>query len=467
LRHLEKELPLRPLRLTAVLLALSALVLPSTAAAQLSVGSSGLGDEYFPLAGNGGYDVDHYILRLQYAPATDVLQGHVTVRATATESLSRFNLDFRGFDIDALSVDDRAAAFVRDGQELIVTPQRPLVAGREFTVDVKYDGVPEIVVDPDESIEGWIPTDDGAFVVNEPQGSPGWYPANDNPRDKATFDFRVTVPRGNVALANGTLEGVRTVGDRATWRWRQDEPMAPYLATATNGQFETDFFELEDGLPVYIAVDRPERTGANFARIPQAIELFTETYGPYPFSAAGGIADNAGFVGYALETQTKANYANEPGASTVVHEVAHEWFGNAVTPVEWRDIWLNEGFARWSEWYFTERTGGATAAATFRTNYASRTDAYWTRPPADLGGPEFLFADPAYRRGAMTLQALRETIGEADFFALLRTWYAENRYGNVTTADFIETAERVSGEELSPFFQAWLFGTTRPPLPGP
>jgi aminopeptidase N len=459
-----KETAVRRSTLTAVALALGALALPSTAAAQL--GSSGLGDEYFPLAGNGGYDAEHYILRLDYEPATDVLEGHVTIRARATESLSRFNLDFRGFDIAALSVDDEPAGYVRDGQELVITPQTPLTAGGEFTVDVRYRGIPEVVVDPDNSIEGWIPTDDGAFVVNEPQGSPGWYPANDNPRDKATFDFRVTVPRGNVALANGVLERSQSVGTRTTWRWRQDEPMATYLATATNGDFETNFSTLEDGLPVYIAVDRPERTGANFSRIPQAIEIFTDTYGPYPFSAAGGIADNAGFVGYALETQTKANYANEPGASTVVHEVAHEWFGNAVTPVEWRDIWLNEGFARWSEWYFTERTGGATAAATFRANYASRTTAYWTRPPANLGGAEFLFADPAYRRGAMTLQALRETIGEADFLSLLRTWYSENRYGNVTTAGFIETAERVSGEELSEFFDAWLYGTTRPPLPG-
>ena len=456
---------LRP-SLIAVPLVLSALALPPTAAAQLSVGSDGLGDEYFPLAGNGGYDVGHYTLRLDYEPATDVLDGHVTIRATATESLSRFNLDFRGFDIQALSVDDLPASFLRDGQELMVTPQEPLTAGGEFTVDVRYSGVPDVVVDPDDSIEGWIPTDDGAFVVNEPQGSPGWYPANDNPRDKATFDFRVTVPRGKVALANGVLRRSASVGTRTTWYWRQDEPMATYLATATNGDFETNFFELDSGLPVYIAVDRPERTGANFSRIPQAIALFSETYGPYPFSAAGGIADNAGFVGYALETQTKANYANEPGSSTVVHEVAHEWFGNAVTPVQWRDIWLNEGFARWSEWYFTERTGGATAAVTFRANYNSRTTAYWTRPPADLGGAEFLFADPAYRRGAMTLQALRETIGEADFFALLRTWYAENKYGNVTTAGFIETAERVSGQELSAFFQAWLYGTTRPPLPG-
>ena len=451
-------------RLIAVPLTFAALLAPPAASAQF--GSNGLGDEYFPLAGNGGYDAEHYILRLDYDPATDVLDGHVTVRATATEALSRFNLDFRGFDIRALEVDDAPAAMLRDGQELMITPQRPLAAGDVFEVNVKYSGVPEVIVDPDNSIEGWIPTDDGAFVVNEPQGSPGWFPANDNPRDKATFDFRVTVPRGKVALANGVLKSSRTVGARTTWRWNQDEPMAPYLTTATNGDFETSFTTLEDGLPLYIAVDRPERTGANFTRIPQAIELFSETYGAYPFSAAGGIADNAGFVGYALETQTKANYANEPGSSTVVHEVAHEWFGNAVTPVEWRDIWLNEGFARWSEWYFTEATGGASAAATFRTNYNSRTTAYWLRPPANVGGPAFMFSDPPYRRGAMTLQALRETIGEADFFALLRTWYAENKYGNVTTADFIATAERVSGDELSAFFDAWLFGTTRPPLPG-
>ncbi len=445
---------------------ITALAVPA-ASAQFSHGTSGLGDEYFPFAGNGGYDVGHYILRLGYDPATDLLDGHVTVSATATQGLSRFDLDLRGLVVASVSVDDQPATFLRDGQELIVTPAAPLAEGSTFDVDVRYAGVPQVIVDPDNSIEGWIPTDDGAFVVNEPQGSPGWYPANDNPRDKATFDFRVTVPEGKVALANGVLKSRKTSKGRTTWRWTQDEPMAPYLATATNGDFQTNFYETDEGLPVYVAVDTPERTGTNLARIPDIIDLFSELYGAYPFSAAGGIADNAGFVGYALETQTKANYANNPSLGTTVHEVAHEWFGNAVTLTEWKDIWLNEGFARWSEWIWTEKQpGGTPAATTFRDNYNSRSESYWTRPPANVGGPRFMFSDPPYRRGAMTLQALRETIGEQDFFALIKTWFAENRYGNVTTADFVETAERVSGEELSAFFDAWLYGTTRPPLPG-
>jgi hypothetical protein len=162
-------------------IAMAALATPASASGQFSPGSSGLGDEYFPFAGNGGYDVGHYILRLGYDPATDVLDGHVTVKATATHGLSRFDLDLRGFEIAALSVDDERATYLRDGQELIVTPASPLAAGEEFEVNVKYAGVPEVIVDPDESIEGWIPTDDGAFVVNEPQGSPGWYPANVQP----------------------------------------------------------------------------------------------------------------------------------------------------------------------------------------------------------------------------------------------------------------------------------------------
>jgi aminopeptidase N len=450
-------------------IATAALAAPASAAGQFSPGSSGLGDEYFPFAGNGGYDVGHYLLRLGYEPVTDVLDGHVTVKATATQRLSSFNLDLRGFDISSLTVNDEPATFLRDGQELIVTPRSPLPAGRSFEVNVKYAGVPEVVVDPDTSIEGWIPTDDGAFVVNEPQGSPGWYPANDNPRDKATYEFRISVPIGKVALANGVLKSNNDKPNRGvtTWRWEQDEPMAPYLATATNGDFRTNFYETDDGLPVYVAVDTPERTGANLARIPEIVDLFTDLYGEYPFGAAGGIADNAGFVGYALETQTKANYANEPGLSTTVHEVAHEWFGNAVTLTEWKDIWLNEGFARWSEWIWTEKQpGGTPAATTFRNNYNSRPATYWSRPPANVGGPQFMFSDPPYRRGAMTIQALRETIGEPKFLAFLKTWYAENKFGNVTTADLIETAERVSGQELSAFFDAWLYGTTRPPLPG-
>jgi aminopeptidase N len=441
------------------------------AASGFEPGSPGLGDPFFPLAGNGGYDVKHYSLDLDYLRATNQLDGKATIVARAEQNLSRFNLDLRGYDISDLEVNGRDAGFTRDGQELTVIPRHGLQRKLPFVVRVEYSGQPEPVVDPDESLEGWVPTDDGAFVVNEPQGSPGWYPANDNPQDKATFDIAVTVPDGITAIANGRLLSKKTRHGETTWHWLEDSPMAPYLATATNGVFELRISKA-GRLPLYQAVDpkvaNPALAFERLAAEAEIIEFFSGLYGSYPFSSGGGVVDNGG-VGYALESQTKSMYDVQgnpngaPGASTVVHEVSHQWFGNAVTLSVWPDIWLNEGFARFSEWIYEERHGGRTAQARFDALYERAPEhPFWSPAPAAIPGPELMFTSPPYDRGAMTLQALRGRIGDDAFFRLLRSWYAGNRYGNVTTADFIEAAERASGQQLDTFFDVWLFQPVKP-----
>src|SRR5215207_8604151 len=224
----------RAVRRLGVLLA-AVLAVPAQAAAaqEFTPGSAGLGDPFFPLAGNGGYDVGHYSLVFSYDPATRVLDGTATLTATATQNLSRFDLDLRGFDIERLTVNGADASFSRDGQELVITPAAGLPAGAAFTVVIRYSGVPSVVTDPDGSIEGWVPTDDGAFVVGEPQGSPAWFPVNDNPRDKATYDFDVTVPQGLTVMANGVLKSHTDGGGKSRWVWRENQPMASYHATAT------------------------------------------------------------------------------------------------------------------------------------------------------------------------------------------------------------------------------------------
>jgi aminopeptidase N len=438
-------------------------------------GSPGAGDPYYPQAGNGGYDVRHYSLALDYQRAANVLAGKARIRARATQNLKRFNLDLRGYEISRLTVNGREAAHSRDGQELVITPKRKLRAGRRFWVEVHYSGTPVPVVDPDESLEGWVPTDDGAFVVNEPQGSPGWYPVNDTPRDKATFDFKITVDAGHTALANGVLLSHRQRAGREVWRWREDTPMAPYLATATNGPFETRFRTLPRGLPEYNAVDpdaqaagvaNPALAWERLAKQPQMVAFFEELIGPYPFNAVGAIIDHAPEVGYALESQTKPNYSRVPSEATLVHEVAHQWFGNSVTLSFWPDIWLNEGFATWAEWIWFERDGDPstpTAADSFDELYARPADdEAWNPPPGNPGSAANLFHASIYDRGAMTLQALREKVGDRVFFEILRRWYAQNRNGNVTTADFIALAERRSGEELDRFFEVWLYEEGKP-----
>jgi aminopeptidase N len=463
------------LRSVAAFLAVTAVLLLAAgpASAQFSPGSPGLGDPFFPLAGNGGYDVKHYSLDLDYQPGpANQLDATTVITARATQGLSRFNLDLRDFAISRLTVNGDDAGFTRDGQELTVTPELPLRDGRRFVVRVDYAGNPEPVVDPDESLEGWVPTDDGAFVVNEPQGSPGWYPSNDNPRDKATYDFEITVPEGITAIANGRLLSKKTRGGTTTWRWSEDSPMAPYLATATNGEFELRIDKV-GGIPLYQAVDpkvgNPTLSFERLSAEAEIIRFFSDLYGRYPFSTGGGVVDNGG-VGYALESQTKSMYdvegssAGAPGVFTVVHEISHMWFGNAVTLAVWPDIWLNEGFANFSEWIYAERHGGPTAQEQFDEAFANRPagSSFWSNPPAALPGPDVLFSSPPYERGGMTLQALRVKIGDKTFFKLLRDWYRDNRYGNVTTADFIALAERESGQQLDDFFNVWLFQPVKP-----
>jgi aminopeptidase N len=447
----------------AVVLVVLALPAPAFAGGHYVAGAPGSGDPFFPLAGNGGYEVSHYSLAIAYRHE---LRGHVAVFARATENLSRFDLDLRDFlKVSKVTVDGRRATFSQKrGQELVIRPAAKLGRGDRFVVVVDYAGVPEAVVDPDDAIEGWVPTDDGAFVVGEPQGAPGWFPANDNPRDKATYDVAIDVPAGITALGNGVLESKTTKHGRTTWRWRERSPMATYLATATNGVFELRISRGPHGLPIYDAVD-PAETAAwpVLANEPEIVAFLSRLYGRYPFEAAGAIVDNAPDVGYALESQTKPNYDSAPDLATVVHELAHQWFGDSVSLTVWPDIWLNEGFATWSEWIYDERHGGATAAERFDEVYATPADdPFWADPPADLPGPEVMFSDPPYSRGAATLQALREKVGDHTFFAILRTWYARNRDGNVTTADFIALAEHISHRRLGRFFDVWLYRPVKP-----
>ena len=470
----------------SVRLAVAAALLAAAAPAQaggFSPGAPGADDPFFPSAGNGGYDVRHYSLDLDYDQPANRLDGRATIHARATQGLSSFNLDLRAFlTVTRVTVDGKGATFTHEGQELTIDPRRGVKRGHHFVVRVDYGGVPEPIVDPDESIEGWVVPEadpDGAFVVNEPQGAPGWFPVNDTPRDKATYDFRITVPEGHTALANGRLLWTHTHHGHTTWRWAEDSPLASYLVTATNGPFDTRFERLPNGLPEYNAVDpdtresesdpgpSPDLAWERLAAQPEIVAFFSRLYGRYPFSSVGAIIDWAPDVGYALESQTKPNYDRIPDPATLVHELAHQWFGNAVTPAFWPDFWLNEGFATWSEWIYDERHGGPAASTLLADLCTIPEDGeegqdLWFPAPAALEGPAQLFHTPVYTRGGMTLEALRELAGHATFFAILRAWYRDHRGGNVTTAEFIALAERKTGRQLDDFFDDWLYRAGRP-----
>jgi aminopeptidase N len=454
-------------------------------------GAPGLGDDYYPLYGNGGYDVAHYLLKVSYDPATDRLAGVATISARATEALCRFNLDFQGLTVRSVRVDGRKAHWTRSqDHELTVTPKHALQEGRRFTTVVRYDGVPRTQIDlsvPEEPLPyGWIHTDDGAVVVSEPEGSANWFPLNDYPTDKAAFTFVVTVPAGLEAISNGRLVGRRTHGHRTTWVWDASDPMAPYLATATIGQFDLRSYRTAQGLRMYDAVD-PDLYGqpadpedpasptlgevadGSLARQGEILGFLSGHFGPYPFSTGGGIVDDAPDLFFALEVQTRSIY---PGSSftdpvdgdlLVVHENAHQWFGDSVALAEWKLMWLNEGFATYAEWLWGEREDLGTTQEVFEFFYNDipADDPFWDVVIGDPGIP-LLFNDAVYVRGAMTLQALRNEVGDQDFFRILRAWAAKKAGGNGTTGQFIALAERISGEQLDNLFDVWLFTAGKP-----
>jgi len=443
-------------------------VLVSALAAQkgggFSPGSAGLGDPLYPQGGNGGYDVQHYGLTLDYEPSTNFLQAQARISALATQGLSRFNLDLRGFSIASLRVDGRAASFTRSGQELVITPAKGIVSGKSFLVEVLYSGVPETVIDPDGSSEGWMPTRDGAVALGEPQGSPAWYPVNDNPRDKASYDFSVRVPAGLTAMANGVLLSSATAGGRTTWVWREASPMASYLSSVVIGLFDLTVTTLSGGIPSYVAVDPQLGSSAVLDQLPTMLDFYASLYGPYPFTAAGAIVDDARFIFYALETQTKPFFDRMPDELTLAHELSHQWFGDSVTPRTWPDLWLNEGFATWSEWIWEEHQGGQSAQQTFDNLYnrSGASDPLWFPPPGNPGDPALLFSASVYVRGGMTLQALRQKVGDVTFFRILRDWASENRHGSVSTPDFVALCERTAGLDLDAFFDVWLYQLGKP-----
>lgn len=464
-------------------------------------GAPGIGDPYYPLDGNGGYDVEHYALDLAYDPATDELAGTATVTARATQSLSRFNLDFLGFAIESVTVDGEGAGWSRQGGELTVLPARALAQDGAFTTVVTYRGVPQPLVDALGST-GFSHTDDGALVAGQPDSAATWFPANDHPLDAAAFDVRVTVPEGLEAVSNGVLAGQGSADGRSTWHWRAEDPMAPYLVVLAIGEFDVRAYEV-DGIAYWDALDPDlftagppplpvepvpgepvpgepapdvptlgETAEASLARQPEVIDFLSGVFGPYPFDTAGGIVDDAPDLRFALETQTRPVYASaffgDPirGDLVVVHELAHQWTGDSVRLAGWQHIWLNEGFATYAEWLWLEREGLVTAQEQFdflMSDLVPADDPLWSVAPGDPGPAlDQLFSPAVYVRGALTVHALRLAVGDDAFSRILREWTASQAGRAATTDDFVAVAERVSGQDLDALFRTWLFTAGKP-----
>ncbi len=440
----------------------------AVASAAAGAGAAGIGDDYFPLDGNGGIDVLRYRIHDTYRFEDRHLSGRTRLRVRATEDLARFNLDFL-LPVSKVVVAGRPAAHrtVR-GHELVITPSQPVLAGEVVTVDVRYAGFPSRVGYLGE--RNWLADDHEVVAMNQPHMAPWWFPANDHPQDKALMDIAITVPRGHRVIANGHEVSRKRRGDRTTYRWRADEPMATYLAFFAAGRFQVARGETAGGTPWLVAVSQQLPRGLRrdsmrlMRKTPRVLSWLESQLGEYPFADVGGLTTSLN-PGFALENQTRPTYPVLGAGATdfVVHELAHQWFGDDVAVHEWRDIWLNEGAATFMEWRYAETHGGQSAAARLEQLWEAfdPDDGFWEVRVADPGRGE-IFSWSVYDRGAMALQALRQRVGEDDFWTILRTWLTERSGGTGTTDQFTALAEQVSGVDLDEFFHAWLVAPTRP-----
>jgi aminopeptidase N len=433
--------------------------------APTTVGAPGIGDPYFPLDGNGGIDVRSYDVHDGYRFSDRRIRGWTTVTLRTTQRLSSFDLDFL-LPVSSVRLSTGAASLSRpDRHELRIRPAHTLPAGTTVRARITYSGHPDRITWRGE--HNWVADDHEVVAINEPHMAPWWFPSDDHPLDKARFDLHLTVPRSDRVVSGGRLVGVRRGARRATYHWRETSPMATYLAFFAAGRFVVRHGG-HGGLPWYVAVSRelPRSTRdaalAGLLRTPQIVAWLQRRLGHYPFAETGGVVTGLD-PGFSLETQTRPTYPLGVSTQLMVHELAHQWFGDSVSVHHWRDVWLNEGFATFMEQLWAEEHGGPSTRTWLHEAYADNpaVDSFWDLRVSSPG-PGHLFDWPIYERGAMTLAALRQRIGHPAFDHLLRAWVAQHAYGHGTTGAFESLASRVGGRDLSAFFHAWLDRGVRP-----
>jgi aminopeptidase N len=425
---------------------------------------AGAGDAYYPTDGNSGYDVTLYDLAITYDPGSKKLDGVATVTATASADLSRFNLDLEGLKVSAVSVGGKPAKFVQEGDhELVITPTAPLAKGKPFTAVVTYGGNPTTINDASLGRSGWqISSTGGAFAAGQPHSATTWFPANDTPRDKAALKVAARVPDGWSVVSNGLEGAVTRAGGWTTFNWSEETPLATYLATVAIDKFEIVRAKLPSGTPVLdaYAPGTSAQKKPIQSRLPEILAYLETKFGPYPQRAAGSIwvADQ---IGFSLETQTRPIYASWADLETVVHENAHQWFGDSVSISNWADICLNECLASYSQWLWLEKEG-----TNLDERYRGRIEelrgrsSFWAPKLYDMGkGNEFR---GVYDKGIMAMHALRKQVGDDVFFKGLQSWTAAHRDGNASWPEFENHFKKASGQQLDGFFAAWFRGSGIP-----
>ena len=446
-----------------------------------------LPDPYTPGHGSPHFKVSRYELYLDYRVAANHVNAHVTVSATAEIQLAAIMLNLSGLRVLKVRVDGgRPARFVQREGRLVISPVRPIPRGSDFTMEIRYEGRPGPLRGNWGDV-GWEELSDGVLVAGQPTGAPSWFPCNDHPSRKASFGFTVTTDADYRVVCNGTLVSRHSKASRETWVYEQSEPMATYLATVQIGRYAVapltgtatagppsaaSARSAGSAVPQFVVAPAllMGRAQAALVRQPDMMATFAGCFGPYPFPAYTVVVPDDELE-IPLEAQALSiigpNHLDQRWESQrlIAHELAHQWFGNSVTAASWKDIWLHEGFACYAEWLWSEASGRGTASARARAARQSLASS-----PQDLRvgdpGPELMFDDRVYKRGALALHALRTAMGDQAFFELLRAWTDRHRYGSVTTNDLIQLADElrpgVPGFNARSILAPWLYESALP-----
>ncbi|HSH03098.1 MAG TPA: M1 family metallopeptidase [Anaerolineae bacterium] len=429
-------------------------------------GGQSIGDPYIPELGNTGYLVQDYQLKLRLDPAVEWVEGETVIQAVSRwDGLAQISLDFVGFTLAEVLVDGVGVNYQVQGKKLVVRLPETLAAGRTFTVKVVYYGAPTREASRHGGYAPYLgltyPGNGTIYTLAQPDGARYWFPSNDHPRDKATFSFELTVPAGVMGVASGVWQRSEEVvlADGRVGRtdfWRQDYPMATYLAMVAVGPYVPIESVAGNGVLlqhyVFPAVEAEFR--AEVVTMDEAMVWFSQRLGAYPFSQFGFAT--VSIPNISMETQPvvslSTNFINE---QIMIHELSHMWFGNWVSLDSWGDIWRNEGMATYMEylWIYRNDPVGLEQALMWLEGQVNQQAT--AIPLANLPAEEFLGFD-SYSRGALVAHKLHEEMGDEAFWAGWRLYFERYGGGTATEAEFEAVMSEAAGRDLSLFFNQWV-----------
>ncbi len=411
-------------------------------------------------------DVIHYLLNFDLNTEEKILKGDVTITGILKDKKLK-NIDLNLYDnmkISSLILNGKAGTFSQQGRSLFVKLNNAVID--TFRIRIKYAGTPKRM-GFSSFVFGEINGHPSVYNLSEPNYSSTWFPCNDRPDDKATYDIKITSDSSMVSVSNGKLVSITTEGRRRTYYWKTTYPTSTYLVclySANYLNFSDKYVSLTkaDTMPIeyYVFPGKMKSAKIDFKDTPEMIRFFSEKFGEYPFlKEKYGIAEILWPMG-AMETQTLigigSNFVtgNDFFKDILVHELAHHWFGDAVGPKTWKDVWLNEGFASYCEALYAEYKNGPTALQSHMM------DKFSENFRGTLYNPDNLFGSTVYDKGAWVLNMLRREVGDSVFFSILRTYYSAFKYGNASTKDFEKICNDVSHKDLGWFFNQWVFKGT-------